>query len=458
MDSMTEGISRYTRGIDYEDIDPETVRQTKIRLIDSLACGLAAYDYPVGKMVRAVAGGTDGKPGSTVIGTDHRSSPELAAFANSAMVRFLDCNDTYHSLDSGHPSDQVPGVLAAAEMAGADGKTVVAATVAAYEIYCGLCDVANISWGDSRWYNATWGPIASAAAVSKVLGLSEEQTGHAISIAVASHASLGVITRGDQVPLWHACADPNAVRQGVFAALLAREGMDGPLDPFEGTNGFFDAISGPFPMPDLGDGEGSFRLNNTIVKKYTTCSHTQTAAEAAVRVYGQLPPDVEIAEVLVTTNSHTNEVCGRPDRWHPSGHKTANLSLPYCIAVGVREGAVGMAQFTEAKIHDPDIRAFMQRVRVQEDPEFSATYPAESVTAVEAVDKSGNRYAARVAYATGFPQQPIDEEGIERKFRDMTGHLITEDQQSRALEWLWTIEEQRDVGELFQHLAVRPEE
>ncbi|MCE2404356.1 MAG: MmgE/PrpD family protein [Dehalococcoidia bacterium] len=457
MDAMTEGISRYARGLDYEDIDPETVRQTKIRLIDSLACGLASYDYPVGRMVRAVAAGTDGNPGSTVIGTDHRSSPELAAFANSAMVRFLDCNDTYHSLDSGHPSDQLPGVLAAAEMAGADGKTVIAATVAAYEVYCGLCDVANISWGDSRWYNATWGPIASAAAVSRVLGLSQEQTGHAISIALASHASLGVITRGDQVPLWHACADPNAVRQGVFAALLAREGMDGPLDPFEGTYGFFDAISGPFPMPALGDGNGGFRLNNTIVKRYTTCSHTQTAAEAAVRIHGQLPQDVEIAEVLVTTNSYTNEVCGRPDRWRPNGHKTANLSLPYCIAVGLSEGGVGMDQFTEAKIHDPDIHAFMQRVRVQEDPEFSAAYPAQSMTAVEAIDKSGNRYSAKVGYTTGFPQEPIDEDGIETKFRDMTAHLITHDQQSRALEWLWSIEEKRDVGELFRHLVVSRE-
>ena len=453
MDAMTETISRYAHGLDYEDIDPETVRQTKIRLIDSLACGLAAYDYPLGRMVRAAAAGVNGNPGSTVIGTDHRSSPEMAAFANSAMVRFLDCNDTYHSLDSGHPSDQVPGVLAAAEMAGADGKTVIAATVAAYEIYCRLCDVANISWGDSRWYNATWAPIASAAAVSRVLGLSQEQTGHALSIALASHASLGVITRGEQVPLWHACADPNAVRQGVFAALLAREGMDGPLEPFEGTYGFFDAISGPFPTPALGE-DGGFRLNDTIVKRYTACSHAQTAAEAAVQVYGQMPEDVEIAQVLVTTNAHANEVCGRPDRWHPKGHKTANLSLPYCVAVGLMEGGVGLEQFTEAKIHDPDIHAFMQRVSIQEDPDFSAAYPAESVTAVEAVDESGNRYSAKVGYTTGFPQQPIDSQGIESKFRSMTGRLITEGQQSRALEWLWSMEEQRDVGGLFQHLVV----
>ena len=455
MDSMTEGISRYATGLHYEDIDPETVRRTKIRLIDSLACGLAAYDSSVGRMVRAVAAGTEGKPGSTVLGTEHRSSPELAAFANSAMVRFLDCNDTYHSLDSGHPSDQVPGVLAAAEMAGADGKSVIAATVLAYEIYCGLCDVANISWGESRWYNATWGPIASAAAVSKVLGLSQEQTGNAISVALVSHASLGVITRGEQVPLWHACADPNAVRQGVFAALLAREGMDGPLEPFEGTYGFFDAISGPFPLPELGDGDGSFRLNGTIVKKYTTCSHTQTAAEAAVQVHRQLPRDAQIAEVLVTTNSHTMEVCGRPDRWHPKGHKTANLSLPYCIAVGLNEGDVGMAQFTEAKIHDPAIHEFMQRVRVQEDPEFSAAYPGESVTAVEAVDASGKRYSAKASYTTGFPQEPIDEDGIERKFRDMTDHLLTEDQQSQALEWLWHMDEHRKMSDLFQLLVVR---
>ena len=282
MDTITEQLSDYVVGLSYEDLDPLTTEQTKIRFIDSLACAVAAFDTPVGRIVRRVACGVSGQPGSTVLGTSHRSSPEMAAFANSAMVRFLDCNDTYHSLDSGHPSDQIPGILAAAEMTGADGKAIITATVLAYEVFCRLCDVANITWGDGKWYNATWGPIASAAAVSKVLGLSREQTANAISLAAVSHASLGVITKGAHVPLWHPCADPNAVRQGVFAAILAGEGMEGPPEPFEGTNGFFDAISGPFRLPAMGSEQSGFRINDTIVKKYTACSHGQTAAEAAI--------------------------------------------------------------------------------------------------------------------------------------------------------------------------------
>ena len=452
MDSITEALSEYASELQFEDIDPHTVQQTKIRFIDSLACGLAAFEYPVVRMARAVALGTHGLPGSTVLGTTHRSSSELAAFTNSTMVRFLDCNDTYHSLDSGHPSDQIPGVLAVAEMAGADGKAAITATVLAYEIFCGLCDVANISWSGSKWYNAMWGTIASAAAASNILGLSRQQTADAISLATVSHASLGVITRGEQVSLWHPCADPNAVRQGIFAALLAREGMDGPLEPFEGTYGFFDAISGPFQVPGLGD--TGFRINGTMVKKYTTCSHTQTAAEAAVQIHRQLPPDADIADVMVTTNSHTMETCARPDRWHPSGHKTANLSLPYCVAVGLIEGDVGVAQFTEEKIHDPVLHELMQLVRAREDKEFSEAYPECSVTAVEVTDQDGKRYREESSYTTGFPQDPVDETGIEGKFKDMTDTILGDAQQRRAVEWLWHLEEQRDLGELFGHLVV----
>ena len=389
-----------------------------------------------------------------MLGTTHHTSPELAAFANSAMIRFLDYNDTYHSLDSGHPSDQIPGILAAAEIAGADGKDVITATVLGYEVFCGLCDVANVSWGEGKWYNATLGAIASAAAVSKVLGLSREQTANAISIAVVSHASPGVITKGEHVPLWHPCADPNAVRQGVFAALLAQQGMEGPPQPFEGTNGFFDAISGPFPLPRLGETQSGFRINRTMIKKYTTCSHTQTAAEAALQVYLQLPPDAEVVEVSVKTNSHTMEVCARPDRWHPKGHKAAHLSLPYCIAVALKHGGVGPSEFTEAKIHDPGLHQFMQCIYVRKDKEFSDAYPECSTTSVEALDRSGRRYGGEAAYTSGFPQAPIDIEGIERKFTDMTGTVLTEHQLSSTLDWISNLDQQNDMGKLFAHLVV----
>lgn len=454
MDTITETLSEYATRLRFEDIDPDTVQQTKIRFIDSLACGVATFDSPVARMARAVALRTHGQPGSTVLGTTHRSSPELAAFTNSAMVRFLDYNDTYHSLDSGHPSDQIPGVLAVAEMAGADGKAAITGTVVAYEVFCRLCDVANISWSGSKWYNAMWGSIASAAAASNVLGLSREQTAHAISLAAVSHGSLGVIIRGEQVSSWHPCADPNAIRQGVLATLLAREGMDGPLEPFEGTDGFFDAISGPFQLPRLGGVDTGFRINDTIVKKYTTCSHTQTAADVAVQIQRQIPQDVQIADVLVTTNSHTMEVCARPDRWHPKGHKTANLSLPYCVAVALKEGDVGTAQFTEAKIQDPSLHELMQLIRVKEDTGFSEAYPDRSVTAIEVTVRGGKQYSAEASYTTGFPQDPIDETGIEKKFKELTGTFLAEAQQTRAVEWLWHLDEQRDLGELFSHLVV----
>ena len=109
-------------------------------------------------------------------------------------------------------------------------------------------------------------------------------------------------------------------------------------------------------------------------KKYTACSHGQTAAEAAIEVYSQLPAGFEILDVLVTTNSHTIEICVRPDRWRPEGYKAAQLSLPYCVATALKEGAVGVAQFTDAKIHDPELQKFMQRIRIEEGG-FSSAYP-----------------------------------------------------------------------------------
>src|SRR5262245_59386478 len=121
MDRTTEALSRYVTSLRYEDLSPRTVQETKRHLIDSLGCAVGAHGSEPAVIARRVAPTWTGTPAARLLGEGRATTPEAAAFANSVMIRFLDANDTYIARGSGHPSDMLGALLAAAELTGASG-------------------------------------------------------------------------------------------------------------------------------------------------------------------------------------------------------------------------------------------------------------------------------------------------------------------------------------------------
>ena len=126
--------------------------------------------------------------GATVWGTRHRTSPDLAAFANGTQVRYLDYNDTYLSLEPAHPSDNIPACVAVAESCGADGQALIAAIAAAYEIQCRLCDAGSIR--ARGWDHVVYGAVSTSAAAGWLWGLRGEQLAHAISLGTIANIAM----------------------------------------------------------------------------------------------------------------------------------------------------------------------------------------------------------------------------------------------------------------------------
>ena len=212
----------------------------------AFACAAGALGEPAPTIARRVASTVRGEPGAALIGGG-RSSADWAAFANGVHIRYLDCNDTYLSLEPAHPSDNWAAIMAAGEHAGADGRAWIAAAAVAYEVQCRLCDAASIR--ARGWDHTTYGSLSSALAASKLLGLSHAQTVHALGIAGTTGTALR-LTRAGELSMWKGCAFAHAARNGVFAALLAREGMTGPAPLFEGDMGFWQQVSGPFELAE----------------------------------------------------------------------------------------------------------------------------------------------------------------------------------------------------------------
>ena len=232
----------------FEDLPHLVVVEAKRRLIDAFACAAGALLEPAPQVARRVALKVSGIPDAALIGGG-RSSPDWAAFANGVHIRYLDCNDTYLSLEPAHPSDNWAAVMAAGEAAKADGKAWITAAAVAYEVQCRLCDAASIR--ARGWDHTTYGSLSTSLAASKLFGLNHEQTAHALGIAGTTGTALR-LTRAGELSMWKGCAFAFAARNGVFAAMLAAEGMTGPAPLFEGDMGFWQQVSGRFALEKLG--------------------------------------------------------------------------------------------------------------------------------------------------------------------------------------------------------------
>ncbi|MGH7254600.1 MAG: MmgE/PrpD family protein, partial [Nitrospirales bacterium] len=283
---LADRLATYAQTLSFTRLPDAAVHEVKRRVLDSLGCAMGAWDAPPCRIARQLAQSVKTPKGATLWGTAHRTLPELAAFTNGAMVRYLDFNDTYLSKEPAHPSDNLAAILAAGEAAGVSGRQVIEAAALAYEVHCGLCDAAALR--PRGWDHVTYGPFSSALGVAKVWDLSASHMVQAVNLAGVANIALRQTRVGD-LSMWKACAFANAARNGMFAAQLAQMGMTGPSPIFEGEKGFMPLVSGAFTLPALGgeEGEGAaapFRILETYIKHFPVEYHAQTAVEAALVV------------------------------------------------------------------------------------------------------------------------------------------------------------------------------
>ncbi|MCA9456823.1 MAG: MmgE/PrpD family protein, partial [Nitrospira sp.] len=279
---LAERLAEYAEFLTFRSLPPEVIHEVKRRVLDSLACAYGAIIAPPCRIARRLATQVMVKDGATVWGTRHRTSPDLAAFANGTAVRYLDCNDTYLSREPAHPSDNIPACLAVAESLHVHGRQFIQSIVLAYEVQCRLCDAAALR--PRGWDHVTYGAFSTAVATARLLKLSKIQTVHALNLAGITAGALRQ-TRVGEVSLWKACAFANASRNGIFAGLAAREGMTGPEAMFEGEKGFMKVISGPFSLPEMGGRHGSsYKILDTYIKPHPVEYHAQSAVEAAFAI------------------------------------------------------------------------------------------------------------------------------------------------------------------------------
>jgi 2-methylcitrate dehydratase len=449
---LANRLADYALGLRYQDLDPATIERVKVHLIDSLGCGIAALNERAVRICREIALPVGGA--STIIGTDHRTTPDLAAFANGAAVRYLDFNDTYVGRFAIHPSDNIAACLAVAEAERASPRELITAIVIAYEVNCRLTDALDIS--ARGWDPPVFGLPAVAVAAGRLMNLKPEQLTHAIGLAINDHIPLG-LTRAGDLSEWKGIAVAEAGRNAVFAARLARAGLTGPAPIFEGRSGVFEQITGAanIDVTGFGDRDKPFRIHQCSLKSYPAVIYTQTAIVAALEVAREVGSLDRIAAVEIATSRRGYERTGsEPEKWDPKTRETADHSLAYITARAMFDGDITNESFAEQKFRDPAVLAFMQKIKVAEDPALTARTGGAVPTRLTATLSDGQRITREVDHAPGFAARPMNRSEVERKFRGNVGERWPKGQIETNLKALWAIEQTNDLGALLGNLAV----
>ena len=453
MDSVTRVLAEFASSLTFSDLTASVVHSAAQRLIDSLGCALGACDCEPAQIGRRLAQGqAPGKYAGRVLCFGDRLPAETAAFINTAMIRNLDFNDRY---PGGHPSDCLGALLALAGATQVDGKRFLASMLVVYEVFARLSDSTKLS--RHGWDQGYAIGIATAAGVCNLMNLPVEAAGHAIGIAAASNLPLRV-TRSGELTSWKNVATAYAARNGLFAALLAAEGMTGLGNAFEGRNGLWEKVTGSFKLAPFPNRGGAYLTPRVQLKYWPIETNGQPAVWAALELRSQVNAS-ELKEIEVFTSRFTwFEIGSEPEKWDPKTRETADHSLPYIFARTLVDGPITVRSFSDKAVQDFSLRPLMAKIKVIPDESIEALLPEKTLIRVKATSISGGSFSIDVVNPLGHPDNPMEDRHIEEKFLALAEPVIGKDRCSSLLDAWWHVHDAQDVSRLIQLLDLETPE
>ena len=451
--TQVEQLAAFVVRATYEDLSEVARRELKIHVLDTLGCAIGALKGPPIKMLEAQLEDFGGNPLVTLIGGG-KTAPDRAALYNAALVRYLDFNDSYLAkYETCHPSDNLGPVLAASEYAGKSGKDLLTALAIAYQVQCRLYDVAPVR--AKGFDHTTQGAYAVAAGVAKALGLGQKKTANAIAISGTANNALRV-TRTGSLTNWKGLAYPHTAFAATSDTFLAMHGITGPLEVFEGTKGFMDAIAGHFEIDWLGENLEIVRRTN--IKKYNAEFHAQSALEGVLelREVHHLRAD-EIERIEVEIFDVAYHIIGggeEGNKLHIQTKEEADHSLPYMVAVALLDGEVTPRQYAPKRIERHDVQTLLRKVEVRPNKEMSELFPEAIPCQIQVFLKNGRILSIEKEDYEGFYTQPMSWEKASEKFERLAKPFTDEELRMGMIEAVARLEtlEVQQLTELLTYV------
>jgi 2-methylcitrate dehydratase len=422
---IADDLAEYAHNLKYSDLSKDTIHAVKRHFIDAWACAIAAKDSPPVKIIEQI---------------ENVTLP-MKAFLYGTAVRYLDYDDWYGAKtgENSHPNDNFGATWAVSEAINASGKDFILASALAYEIQCQLCDAASLQ--KKGWDHVIYGAASATLAAGKLLGLSKEELAQAVNIALHTNISSRQVREAAAVSMWKACAFSNVVRNDIFACLLAKKGMKGPNEVFEGKYGLMNQVTGEFKLDvnKFGKNKKKFLVEDCWFKKWPAEIRSQSAIQAALEIRKQINVK-DIATIEIETESTGYRIIGSgKEKWNPKTRETADHSLPYIVVAALIDGKINEDSFSSNKFMNKKHLSLLKKTTVEENESLNKLAPFALPSIVRVKLASGKIIEKKIIHHRGHNKNQMDDSEIEEKYNRLTKKYLSEQKRKKILIELWNL-------------------
>jgi len=434
---VTQRLAHHIVETRWDDIPAAVRHQAKRSWMNFFAVALAGCrSGPVEIALRSLAEFSGGRQ-ATLVGRAERIDALSAAFLNAAGANVHDFCDT-HLRTVIHPTAPVaPALLALAELRKVSGPDLLLAFILGNEVQARIGLAISPGHYSKGWHiTSTCGVFGAAAGAGKLLGLDERQMAWALGTASTQSSGLceclGTPAKSVSVG--------NAARNGLWSALLAEQGFDGPPEPLNGVQGFYNAMG---ETPDLSlvtDGIGEdWEIMATSYKPYPCGFVIHPVLDCVLDWRGD-HPTAEVTRIVVRGHPLLSDRTDRPDI---STGRESQVSVQHAVAAALVTGKAGLEQFTDACVRDPKVLALRSRVEVARDTAFSTVAAAVEITTADGAIHRLSQPAAR-----GSDVNPMSDRDLEQKLRTAAGGWDFRHDVTPLIDAIWALDASTDVSRL----------
>ncbi len=449
---VTKGLAKLLTDLRYDDIPEPVIEKTEELILDQLGVQIVASTKPWCRAAYDQVKELHSSGGSTILNYGDKVGVELAAFVNGTFGHGFELDDTYPRSNLHPGCVVVPAALALCEAERTNGKLFLLSVVAGYEAM-GRIGRSVVPSLISRGHHPTGtiGPFGAAAAAGKILGFNPDQMVHSLAIAASFGSGLMefTLTGGSVKRIYGGIG----AQGGIKAALLARNGLTGPLAAIEGQSGFGRAFSDDFhPEEITADFGKHWVVSDIVYKRYPTDYMLQALLDAILDLRRQhhIQP-ADVSQILAGSNRMALRIIGAIKE--PKEVTSAQFSAAFCLGLGLVRGSFDPKDLVEANLSDPEILAAARKVTLELDEEVQATYPAKRGGRVKLVLNNGNSYEKRILDLKGSPGNPMTRREIEDKFHGLAGSVLPAQNVEQVVELLRNPESLKNVSQLSRLLT-----
>ncbi len=436
----------------FDDLKPEVIQQAKKLILDLIGVSLAGYrmmEFP--RLLVDYMTSLGGTPEATIFQTKKKIPAINAVLANAACAHAIDMDDG-HRFGALHPGTVIiPTALAATELSGASTKDLIAGVVVGYEVMIRI-GMAIVPSSLSRGFHITGitGPYGAAAAVGKILGLSRDEIVGAFGLAGLQASGLIQVNHEVEGAKVKPINPARAATSGLLSCILAQRGARGPLDIFEGEDGYLKAFTDEVKSDLLTRGLGQeYEVLNVYLKLYAACRHAHAPIDAALESFTNIRIDTsEINEIHIETYPAAIRLAGIKDPTTPSA---ARFSIPFSVALALIKKDAGADKYTEENVRDQTVRKLAGKVQLSASKSWEQLYPEKRGATATIITYDGETCSAEVELAKGEPENPASWEEIYKKFYANSTLLISEKEAKKLGHIIMNLEHS-SLGDLIELL------